>query len=701
MKFIVKNIISSIKGNKVPFLNTDKEVLALIFAKENKKSLFFDLNEYEKSNIENKILINSSPILNDRKANAHFYSICNNDGSIRWIFPTQSKQAHFLNFYNIGSLKSKVFASIIQMIYKLKLVKYISSNTFYLYTEKPTFLETLINRYQANDYAIFTGTVGPNRKVLLWLRSEQSDYFVKIPTSNRSCELVKNEVKQSNYIQSFNIPNLNTPKTYFDINNKIAVLKSVASKDSERQNKLTSLHLSVLNKIYESNNKIQSIQNSSFWKESMSNFNKIKHTAFASELKSNLQDLINSVDTKEIATFSTMHGDFTPWNMYVENDQICLYDWELSKSDMPLYLDIFHFVMQTNTLLTRKKYPEIKKEITDIFEKSELAFINSNIDWIDYFKGYLIHNTIYNLQLFEEQEHLHEQAYWLMDTWNEAIQDLKVTSSKKILKEEFTNNLFYFLSTKYYALLKFSERSLKKIPDNSDLDILIDKSDLKTIIKYIQSAPEVQKLNIHNLSFASYLEIFFKDKGFLRIDLIHQFKRKNFEMFDKSEILQNTILTQENIKVPQTKYDFEYCLLFYLLNKSGIPKKYIDFFSTLPEQEKIGIENYIFEKYNLKYDLNNLEQHNSEIENKLFSIIAKTNSNSGINKIKNNINYLFDTLKNTFLQKGLIVTFSGVDGAGKSTIIELAKKNIQKKYRKKLVVLRHRPSVLPILSSFK
>jgi len=48
-----------------------------------------------------------------------------------------------------------------------------------------------------------------------------------------------------------------------------------------------------------------------------------------------------------------------------------------------------------------------------------------------------------------------------------------------------------------------------------------------------------------------------------------------------------------------------------------------------------------------------------------------------------------------------MLTFSGVDGAGKSTILQEVKEMLQKKYRKKVVVIRHRPSMLPILSAWK
>jgi len=48
-----------------------------------------------------------------------------------------------------------------------------------------------------------------------------------------------------------------------------------------------------------------------------------------------------------------------------------------------------------------------------------------------------------------------------------------------------------------------------------------------------------------------------------------------------------------------------------------------------------------------------------------------------------------------------IITFSGVDGAGKTTILTKVKELIENKYNKKVVVVRHRPSILPILSAIK
>lgn len=52
-------------------------------------------------------------------------------------------------------------------------------------------------------------------------------------------------------------------------------------------------------------------------------------------------------------------------------------------------------------------------------------------------------------------------------------------------------------------------------------------------------------------------------------------------------------------------------------------------------------------------------------------------------------------------EKVKIITFSGVDGAGKTTILTKVKEILETKYNKEVVVIRHRPSILPILSAIK
>lgn len=48
-----------------------------------------------------------------------------------------------------------------------------------------------------------------------------------------------------------------------------------------------------------------------------------------------------------------------------------------------------------------------------------------------------------------------------------------------------------------------------------------------------------------------------------------------------------------------------------------------------------------------------------------------------------------------------IITFSGVDGAGKTTILREFTELLQNEYGQEVIEIRHRPSILPILSAIK
>lgn len=48
-----------------------------------------------------------------------------------------------------------------------------------------------------------------------------------------------------------------------------------------------------------------------------------------------------------------------------------------------------------------------------------------------------------------------------------------------------------------------------------------------------------------------------------------------------------------------------------------------------------------------------------------------------------------------------IITFNGVDGAGKTTILREFKNTLESKYSRTVKELRHRPSIIPILSAMK
>ncbi len=82
--------------------------------------------------------------------------------------------------------------------------------------------------------------------------------------------------------------------------------------------------------------------------------------------------LLANNKSQAIPTTTLVHGDSTPWNTHLSTSAVLIYDLELAQQLLILngflfmsdYLyDCFHHLFQTNLLVHRKSFQEIKKAI--------------------------------------------------------------------------------------------------------------------------------------------------------------------------------------------------------------------------------------------------------------------------------------------------------------------------------------------------
>lgn len=636
-------------------------------------SIKLKLNLYVMENIFNKIgytLSRKSNSTNDSVLDV--LCIKNPDGSIRWVWNANNKKPLFLKFYNVGNKRAKLFAFMIKMVFALRLQKLIFSRTRYFYNKET------ITLFDCNDaWALFTGTVGPNNKAILYTNNS----FFKIATTNNAQELIKkeNRILNNNAFSNFRVPKSK------QISDDIIQLSDVTEKGI-RTGKIGSGHLKALDEMNFPNDQIVKINSWKLFNDLRKDFSTIKDERIPKNLMRKINILIDGLDPEEVVGVSLSHGDFTSWNMYESDGKISLYDWELATYDRPKGFDYFHYLIQQGVMVDRKCWKDIYEDIKD---QCSGDFCNTafgyDLEIVNrYLKFYLLINCMNYLKVYASQPNWHIQINWLFEVWNEAM-NMFLTESKSS-RQLMIMDLFDHIQNENYAAVKFLNGYPENLSINSDIDLIVENDLNDKLINFFEKHSLVTKMVSKPKSFMNTIQLILNEGSFLSIDLIWQPKRRNVVFMEVKKVLKNAYLNNFGVRTTSVSDTMQYISGFYSLNNAAIPEKFKVYEEAAVDMNKKNdsIVNEYFQNY-------------VKDKKALMRKLRKIKENRGLNAVKNMVLYFYDTLT-SFRRRGFVVTFSGVDGAGKSTVIENVAQLIEKQLRLPVVILRHRPSVLPIIS---
>jgi len=269
-------------------------------------------------------------------------------------------------------------------------------------------------------------------------------------------------------------------------------------------------------------------------------------------------------------------------------------------------------------------------------------------------------------------------------------------------RSQFLHYLFSSLRPYQYVVLKTLEANLDDWPVHSDVDILCDQEAYQQFLVFLKRSPEVVNFHARKSTHDHKYFIYFKDQSFLQVDILFHLVRKEVQYLDNSQIFERQITSSEGIKYASRSCVMEHVFLFNVLNHSGIPEKYLKQFETYPAFQQKEFLRLLYQRYQIIVPkLKELGSYRAHMEAQVRAYLNDLPENNWFNRTKRRINLLTDHFRGSVRGKGKIISFSGVDGAGKSTILAHVKELVESKYRQPVVVLRHRPSILPILSSIK
>jgi hypothetical protein len=208
------------------------------------------------------------------------------------------------------------------------------------------------------------------------------------------------------------------------------LVSNVRPSKSENSLHLQATHFQVLKELTLQTKLYLPLSSLAVWKEVGENLQALKNCSLKNDLPEaqirkltdGLEKIYHGFDPEEKWPTSVSHGDFTPWNMYLSENKIHLYDWELS-ARQPILFDAFHFIFQSGILIEKIPFIKIWERINHLRNEEIISqIVGAEINRFDqFYQFYLLRNVSYYLVKYVKQSPLHEQAHWLVKTWAEAV----------------------------------------------------------------------------------------------------------------------------------------------------------------------------------------------------------------------------------------------------------------------------------------
>ncbi len=358
-----------------------------------------------------------------------FGYVNNPGGGIRWLYPVNARQPIFLRLYNGSGWRAKLLAGIFKTAFSLGMERMVRSGIVHVFYKNKAPLGGLLDHCPTGDMAIFTGTVGENRKAVVAFDDHAGQsWFFKLPLTAAAVGLVKNEQQTLAQLAKFGLSKMAVP-----IGKPFAnglMVSNVKPPVESNSFDLQPAHFEAIEELAERTAQQARLGSLPFWDEINANLEALQHQPILNDLSppqvnrviEQLVALHNSLDPELVLPTVLAHGDFTPWNMYIGDRKIHVYDWELSER-LPLLNDVFHFIFQAGVLVKKLPYSGIQSLIFSMKkDESMRKILGVHVGDFDFFYTlYLLRNISYYLPKYLRQRTLHRQAHWLLEAWDSAL----------------------------------------------------------------------------------------------------------------------------------------------------------------------------------------------------------------------------------------------------------------------------------------
>jgi len=626
--------------------------------------------------------------------------IRNPDGSLRWVWPAREREPLFLAFYNATTWKARLFSGAVRAVFACRL--------------QGLLFPVLPGRYQAvarpgwlpGTFALFTGTPGPNRKAVCCAPDAQGRrVFAKLALGPEAEAKIAREAlvlarPRPAALKAVPLPQLQSSAP------GLLVQTDVQPAHAYRAATLEAPHLAYLCATAAAARRLP-LAATEFWytvRHQVADLLALPATRLPVGLRRQLDALLAGIAPQQQLGFTFAHGDFTPWNCWAapgdtpETGRLALYDLEFATEQAPVLYDLFHFQVQQGLLVERLAPARIRDQALALAARLDpgLSAAEVRLAW----HLYLLHQVSSGLLLYHAQAEWHPQVQWLLAGWLGLVNlELAATQPhRRLLLAELLDSL----PARRGVVLKLRAPDAYELRATSDVDALLPRAEARAAVRFLRQHPLVRSVTVRTQAHMLSVDCHLHDDTFLAVDLLHRLERKTLQLLPAAAVLGGAHAVAPGVPVPTLAHDFAYTWLFYWLNGSSVPAGHLVHF----EQQSAPLRRVLLDGLRHDYGLSfrtlaEAATYDAALLPALQRALRRQPGNGRLARWGRAVAYGWYTLASHFRPQGMLITFSGVDGAGKSTVIEHVRHGLEKQWRKQVVVIRHRPSVLPILSAWK
>ncbi|MCC8147942.1 phosphotransferase [Akkermansia sp.] len=302
-----------------------------------------------------------------------FYSFSNADGK-RWLMPARHMHTA-MQLYQPSGPKGKLLKMLFPRLHYLTPVQRVLHAERLQLALRPQLCELLTGLFPGGplELSVFCGTPCVHRKFTLQLsRGKRILGYCKVTGSDEIATLFRKEAALLRELAERGMTAAQLPGVlfcgYLDGVPPIFVQSTVKSEHSRVLHDWSDAHDGYLDRLRDCTKQLLPFEETDY-AHTLEELE--KHLCWVPELpgKDCLTRAIDRVraayEGREVE-FSAYHADFTPWNMFMEGQQLFVFDWEYAQRTYPHGLDRYHFYTQTATFERRMGAEEILKELPSL-----------------------------------------------------------------------------------------------------------------------------------------------------------------------------------------------------------------------------------------------------------------------------------------------------------------------------------------------